>query len=238
MLSSIVGQNERWARLAAQPTTPAAPSSRMTEGTSASASSPGARAGNGAVTGDTSSPISDGTSLALMTFGSSLQGGATSGATDNDSIASNGTSGLSRLLTDLQSLLSTFSGTSSSAIPAGAARNSAAETDSSVSNSATLSQDLQQLSAEFGDLASAFPTTHRGEHGDHVRPEPPPGPPPGSSDILNSGTVSASAGSGITGGGTPAFGNGWQTLMQQVAARAYGSGDTSSTTSALMAINA
>lgn len=236
MLSSITGQNERWAQLAASQATPAAQSSQITAGTSAyPSSSPWAGPGDGAVTGDASSPISDGTNFALLAFGSSSQTSGTAGAANGNAISTGGTSGMSQILTDLQSLLSTLGGTSPATGGSAASGTAATDSNSSlVSNSGTtLSQDLQQLSTDLGSLAS---TLGRAHHGDHVRPEP-PGPPPGSSDILNSGTVSASSGD-ITGSGTASASNGWATFMQQFAAGAYGSGYDSSTTSALMAINA
>nr|WP_294521565.1 hypothetical protein [uncultured Rhodopila sp.] len=235
-MSSITGQNERWAQLAAYQTPPAAQSSEISGGTSAYASSSlWADPGAGAVTGNTSSPISDGTNFALMAFGSSSQS-----ATNGNSIASDGTSGISQLLTDLQSLLSSISGTSSATGSNATSATSTADADSaSVSNSGTttgtLSQDLQQLSTDLGSLASTMGRTHRGDH-DH--PEAPPAPPPGSGDILNTGTASASNGSDITNSGTASTGNGWATFMQQFAAGAYSSGYDASTTSSLVAINA
>nr|WP_294509232.1 hypothetical protein [uncultured Rhodopila sp.] len=246
MLSSITGQNERWAQLAAYQATPAAQSSQITGGTSAYASSSlWAEPGSGAVTGDTSSSIADGTNFALMAFGSPPQAGGTTGAANGGSITTSGTSAMSQLLTDLQSLLSTLGGTSSSASGSGTAGTSSTDTDTdspSVSNSGTtaspLAQDLQKLSTDLGSLASTLGTTHRGERGDHDGPQQPSGPPPGSSDILNSGTVSASAGSTIGNSGTAPASNGWATFMQQFAAGAYGSGYDGSTTSSLLAINA
>ncbi len=80
MLSSITGQNERWAQLAAYQAPPAAQSSQTASGaTSAYASSSlWAADRQGAVTGDTSPPLADGTNFALMAFGSSSQtGGST-----------------------------------------------------------------------------------------------------------------------------------------------------------------
>ena len=244
MVSSITGQNEHWARLAAYQTPPAAQSSQTSGATSAYAPSAlSAGSGDGAVTGDTSSPLADGTNFALLAFGSSAGAGGTAGAADGASIPATGTSAMSQLLTDLQSLLSTLGGTPSAAGGGrGAAGTPAANTgSSSVSNTGTtagtLSQDLQQLSSDLGSLASTL-ETHRGEHGDHDRGAPPPGPPPGSSDILNTGTVSASSGSSITGSGTASASGGWATFMQQFAAGAYGSGYDGSTASSLLAINA
>jgi hypothetical protein len=145
---------------------------------------------------------------------------------------------MSQLLTDLQSLLSTFSGTSSSG-SSGTTASSASDTYSSVSNSGTtagtLSQDVQQLSTDLDSLASTLGTTPPGATGTRAGPAPPPpGPPPGSSDILNSGTVAARSDNS----GTPPASTGWATFMQQFAAGAYGSGYDSSATSSLMAINA
>ena len=243
MLSSIIGQNERWAQLAASRATPAAQSSQAAGGTNAYAPAAlSSGTGSDAVTGGTLSPLSDGMNFALMAFGASSQSGGSPGATDTGSITSGGTSALSQVLTDLQSLLSSISGTSSAAGGSAASSASASDTDaSSISNSGTttsiLSQDLQQLSTDLGSLASTIGATSPRTGGTPSTPPPPPsGPPPGSSDILNSGTASASA--GISNTGTASAGSGWATFMQQFAAGAYGSGYDSSTTSSLMAISA
>jgi hypothetical protein len=237
VLSSIIGQNERWAQLAAYHTPPAAQSGQTSGATPGYPSSfPWAGSGDGAVTGGTSSPIADGTNFALMAFGSTSPAGGTADASDGASIATTGTSAMSRVLTDLQSLLSTLGGRPPAAGSSGAP---AADTDSaSISNTGTtagnLSQDLRQLSTDLGSLASTL-QTHRG---DHDRGEPPPGPPPGSSDILNTGTASAGSGGTITNSGSASASGGRATFMQQFAAGAYGSGYDGSTTSSLLAINA
>ena len=115
MLSSISGQNERWARLDAhQPPPPSAPGQKGVSILADVSKVASTASGAATATGGVSSPLADDVSLALIGFGGGGAAAAASGSGGGASgsvSGSTGGSGIgSQLLTQLQSLLATLPG--------------------------------------------------------------------------------------------------------------------------------
>jgi hypothetical protein len=204
---SISGQNERWAQINAYQS-PSSPSGQNSTGypaigTTTSPPPPGS-------TAPSTGALSDGTSLALIAFGSlgnaqtapqstgSQAGGqanpTSTGAQDESSLEA-------QILGDVQSLISSLTGATTT------------------SGTASASQ---------GSLTTASATPAAQPSG------PPPGPPPWSNAISNDDTNAAT---GNAGGAAPGYSD---AIQQQFALSAYGanaSGLDSSATSALTNIS-
>lgn len=208
--------------------------------------------GSTAIAGGTSATLSENTSFALIAFGGWGNGPATSTQTAGQSstsspsdasspasatvgqtaITQNGTSAVSQLFTDLQSLLSALTGTPTSS----ASTPGTSDTTGTAANTGTVAattlnssvlQDLQTVASDLTAIASA----------DGGRS---PGRPPWASDISNSGTISnTGTTTGTTGGWSGGYSDGFQ---QQFALSVYSSSnlsgvDNSTTTSSLTSIN-
>ena len=255
MSISISRQNERWAQLNAYQPPPASQSGQNGQwdpsvGTDTSAGS----TGTAPSAGGTSGALSDGVSFALMAFGdwrskaaastqstgqdstTSDASASSSASTGQSGITQDGTTSVSELVTDLQSLLSALTGTSSAGSTATSdttATSANTGTAAATGLSSTVLQDLQTVSSDLNSIASTSGTTPPGGAGG-----PPPGPLPWSNDISNTGTTTGS-GTGITGGWNSHYNDAFQ---QQFALSAYNastmSGLDNSTTSSLTSITA
>lgn len=231
MLSSISGQNDRWAQLGVYPRPPSLPSGQ--NGGSASTGSTAAPSGSANDTpaaGGTSGPLSDDMSFTLMGFNiesAAGQNNTTSDAASPDPASStqDGSSPKSQLLTDVQSLMSDLTGTAGS--PTGKSAASDTDTAAATDFGSTIRQGLQTVTSTPDTMASTSGSAPGG---------PTPGQPSRSNDISNTGT---SAGGG-TSGWTPNYSDGFQ---QQFALAAYSTTSTmsaldSSATASLANINA
>lgn len=254
MIHSIVGQNERWAQLAALQPPPAALSG---QGGGLGFSNSGTAVADPsvvqAISGDASSPLSSNMNFMLMMFGSgsstsgagittgASSGSGTSSATDTagapgDPSDTQDMANFGPMLAELQSLMSGMSGNSSSAAntsPATTAALSNATTSNSSAGSASQSQ------AGAGPIVASL--------GGGQAPPPPSGEASGtqstkgtgSDDITNTGTTVASAEPALQSNlnGTSGAAASW---TQQFAVSAYTSGEisglNSATTSALQSI--
>jgi hypothetical protein len=192
---SISGQNERWAQLNAYQLPPSSPSGQnggraSTIGTAASSGS----GGNIASGAGTSGALSDGMSFALMAFGgwgngaaaasqAAGQSGGTSGASSTDSAPAtqDGNSLGAQLLTDVQSLLSALTGTTSPPTGTSAASGNTG-TGASAGLTGTVPQDLQTVASDLDTTASASGSSQPGGVGG-----PSSGPPTRSNGVSNPG---------------------------------------------------
>ncbi len=236
MISSIVGQNERWAHLTALQSPPAIPSG---QGGGPALSNAGTTAPDptavSPVTASTASPLSSNTSLMLMLFGGGLDPAGSSTVGNGSSIGSGsptqtvgspdettgtvGGSGIASLLADLQSLMASLAGgasaaTSSSASTPASSSPPAPAVSGPSSNGNSLFQNLDRIASELGTIVASTSSTQR-------QTPPPGGAPSGGNDITN--TISASA-IASWGDGPSGPGGGWQ---EQFALAAYKSGSAS-----------
>ena len=187
MSVSISGQNDRRALLDAYQPTPAptAGQSGAWDAALGTMAPTGSAATATAAPGGTSGGLSDGMSFALMAFGnavpaaSTLTTGPDSATFDASSADPSAADPQSHLLSDLQSLLSTPTGTSGTADTAGAAAGTQTGPDSPIS------QQLQIANADLGTIASASGTSHSAGHHAGVQP-----PPSWGNDISDAGTNS------------------------------------------------
>lgn len=243
MINSVVGQNVRWAQLAALQSPPAALSDQSdgsafnnvgTSAVDASVVNP--------IAGGTSPALSSNMSLMLMMFGGGLGSTTGSGSTTGtgstggsgpatgstggsgpatqtvgspDDTSTPGGSGLASMLANLQSLMATLTGGAS----AGSSGTSPAGN--------SILQDIDNVFSNLGTLVAST---------NAAQPPPPPtdgasgGQPSGGNDITNPGSTVdyASWGDGPAGPG-----GGWQ---QQFALAAYESGGASGPNSASAAV--
>jgi hypothetical protein len=249
VLSSISGQNERWAQLAALQPPPATQSSQdggqdfSNSGTVASGTST-----LGPIASNTASPLSNDMNFMLMMFGGGTSSTSSSGSTtqttgpddtSGTSITQGGTS-FASLLTDLQSLLSTLGGGTSSTTDAtttSASIGNASTIDNTGSVSSTLRQDLDSIASDLGTIAASFGGI-----------QPPPPPPDvtssgqsanGISDISNTATASVESAWSTGWGSTSGAADSWrqQFGFAAYAAAADQSGLNTATTSAQQSIN-
>lgn len=236
MSSSISGQNERWAQLGAYQPPPISQSGQnpgwgSTNWTTASGGTNASTASAGGASGAQSNDMS----FALMAFGnasgngsvtSSQSAGQSGDASSSGSAAQVGSSLGSQLLTDMQSLLSSLTGTAGAATDTtNASANTGTTTATGLGGS--LLQDLQTVASAFSSTASGSGPTPSGTVG---------GPPPWRNDIANTGT---NAGNGSTGGWHPGYSDSFQ---NQYALAAYAASImpslNSPATSSLGAVNA
>lgn len=245
MISSVVGQNERWAQLTALQTPPAIPSG---QGGGPAPSNAGTTAADptvvNPVAASTASPLSSNTSLMLMLFGGGLDpAGSTTGSGSTTSSGSptgsgsttqtvgspddtTGTadgSGVASLLADLQSLMASLTGGASAATSSSASTPATGSTPPPAvsgppASGNSLFQDLDSIPSDLGTIIASTGSTQQ--------QTPPPGgassgPPSGGNDTSN--TISAAA-IASWGDGPSGAGGGWQ---EQFALAAYQSGNAS-----------
>ncbi|WP_428532363.1 hypothetical protein [Rhodopila sp.] len=242
MSVSISGQNDRAALLSAYQATPTAPPDLggiwdSTVGTP----TPSSSTTTTAAPSGTSGALSDGMSLALLAFGGGAATAAPPGGQNGEASAvssDDAESGQSAadpqagLLTDMQSLLASLTGTSTTGTSASgtsaggtsaggtstsgtsgggtsAGGDSSATSDTvSAAAGGTLLQDLQSVTAAFGTIASTSGTAPAAGPG-------PGSPPSWSNDISNLGTT---APDGTANPWKPGYTDGFQ---QQFALSAY-----------------
>jgi hypothetical protein len=239
MSMSISGQNERWAQLNAYQPPPVSPSGQnggwdSTIGTTPSSGA----AGNTASGAGTSGALSDGMSIALMAFGGWGNGSSTASRATGQSSGTSGTSSAgsapstpdgsslaSQLLTDVQSLVSALTGTTSAPTGTSAASGNTG-TGAVTGLTGTAQQNLQSVASDLDSIASASGSSQPAGVGG-----PSPGSPPWSNGISNPG-------SGSAGGWNPGYSD---SIQQQFALSAYTantqSGLDTSATSLLASIN-
>jgi hypothetical protein len=178
VLSSISGQTDRWAQLAAMQDSPLIPSSQSNGGGSGMPSTPvGNAAAVSPITASGGTPLSSDTGFMLLMFGG-LPGGAngantaaqTSAAATDAATGAQG-SGFGSLLSQLQSMVSSLTGNSSTtagtgssgSIAAGGTSASAGASSSAAtavtnlgSLDSALVQDLNAITSDAGTVAAAF----------------------------------------------------------------------------------
>ncbi len=241
MSMSISGQNERWAQLGVyQPP----PSSQQGQNVgwgfgSAPAATSGTN-GSTAVAGASSGPLSDGVSFALMALSggsdsepvtasqTAVQSNGTSAAASPDSASATQSGGSleTQLLKDMQSLISALTETGRPSTGNASASGTAA-TGTANNLDSSVAQGLRTVASDLNTIASVSGPAQQGSTG---------GPPPGDTDISNSGTNAAGK---STGAWKPSYSDGFR---QQFAMSAYNAGAqsalTGSATSSLASINA
>ena len=176
MLSSISGQTDRWAQLAAMQDSPLIPSSQSNAGGSGTTSTPAANAtAVTPITASGSTPLSSDTGLMLLMFGGPPNGANSAGANgantaSQTSAAAGAQGGFGSLLSQLQSLVSSLTGNSSTtsgstgsiaaASTAASAGTTSGSTTTAIDNSGSLDgallQGLNGINSDAGTVAAPF----------------------------------------------------------------------------------
>ncbi len=245
MVTSISGQNERWAQLHAHQPPPAS-RPNATAGFSGgwdkaggATASPDPTGAAGATPSATSGGLSDYLGIKLFAFGGGWGGGAspppqTTGQT-SAAAGATGATGVppapaaatpgSQLLTDMESLLSAVTGRSSGANAGATSGATSSGTNAAGTQnglSGTVVRDLAAVASDLGAIASASPASQP------VSPNgQPPGPSPWTNDVSNNGGVPNTGTSEFDGSARRGRHNYSDAVQQQFARSAYSAGANS-----------